>query len=160
MNGADSLAHRYKEVDVNTSSPLQLVVMLYEGAILSLQQARDHIRNEDIEGRSKAINRCIAIITELQSCLNLKEGGEIAGSLDRLYDYMKRRICKANVDQSGEPLKEVEGLLENLCSAWRELANRQPNDFPAHSGQNKNYSNPGNSVKASTVRTNSLNISI
>lgn len=121
MAGNASLAYRYKEVAVNTANPLQLVVMLYDAAILSLQKARTHIKNKDIEGRSRAINHCISIISELQSCLNLKEGGEIASSLDRLYDYMKRRIFKANVEQSVQPLEEIEGLLENLCSAWREL---------------------------------------
>ncbi len=160
MTGAESLAYRYKEVDVNTASPLQLVVMLYDAAILSLQQARDHIKKKDIEGRSKALNHCNSIITELQSCLNLKEGSEIASSLDRLYDYMKHRIFEANVDQSSEPLKEVEGLLENLCSAWRELVNKSSNGSPVNFDQNATYSNPGVSGKASTARMKSLNISV
>lgn len=126
MAGNESLAYRYKEVAVKTANPLQLVVMLYDAAILSLQKARNHMERKDIEGRSKALNHCISIISELQACLNLKEGGEIASSLDRLYDYMKRRIIKANVDQSVQPLKEIEGLLENLCSAWRELVKKSP----------------------------------
>ena len=126
MVGNESLAYRYKEVAVKTANPLQLVVMLYDAAILSLQKARNHMERKDIEGRSKALNHCISIISELQACLNLKEGGEIASSLDRLYDYMKRRIIKANVDQSTQPLKEIEVLLENLCSAWRELVKKSP----------------------------------
>ena len=128
MAGNASPAYRYKEVAVKTANPLQLVVMLYDAAILSLQKARHYMEQKDIEGRSKALNHCISIISELQSCLNLKEGGEIAGSLDRLYDYMKRRIIKANVDQSAHPLKEIEGLLENLCSAWRELVKKSANE--------------------------------
>jgi flagellar secretion chaperone FliS len=121
MSGTQSLAHRYREVAVKTANPLQLVVMLYDAAICSLKEAKERVGRRDIAGRSQSINKCISIISELQSCLNLKQGGEIAASLDRLYDYMKRRIFTANVEQSIEPLEEIEALLENLRSAWSEL---------------------------------------
>jgi flagellar secretion chaperone FliS len=121
MSGNLSLAHRYKEVAVKTANPLQLVVMLYDAAICSLKEAKEQVGRRDIAGRSRSINKCISIISELQSCLNLKQGGEIATSLDRLYDYMKRRIFTANVEQSLAPLEETEALLENLRSAWSEL---------------------------------------
>jgi flagellar secretion chaperone FliS len=121
MSGYPSLAHRYREVAVKTANPLQLVVMMYDAAICSLQEAKEQVGRKDIAGRSRSINKCISIISELQSCLNLKQGGEIATSLDRLYDYMKRRIFTANVEQSIEPLEEIESLLENLRSAWSEL---------------------------------------
>ena len=126
MSGYQSLAHRYREVAIKTASPLQLVVMLYDAAICSLQEARGQMEHKDIAGRSRSINKCIAIISELQSCLNLSSGGEIANSLDRLYDYMKRRIFRANVEQSAQPLVEIETLLENLRSAWRELVGKAP----------------------------------
>ena len=120
----EPLAYRYREVAVKTANPLQLVVMLYDAAILSLQDAKKHIRQKDIEGRSKSLNRAISILSELQACLNYKEGGDIAGSLNRLYDYMKRRIFRANVDQSIQPLEEIEGLLEDLRSAWKQLVTK------------------------------------
>jgi flagellar protein FliS len=117
----DQQAHRYREVAVKTANPLQLVVILYDGAIHALKQAQEHMQRKDISARSRCINRSVAIISELQACLNLKEGGEIASSLDRLYDYMKHRIFRANFDQRPEPLAEVVVLLENLRSAWSEL---------------------------------------
>ena len=160
MTGNKSLAYRYKEVDVNTANPLQLVVMLYEAAIFSLQRARFHISRKDIEGRSKALNHCNSVITELQSCLNMKEGGEIAVSLDRLYGYMKRRVFQANVDQSSAPLREIEGLLEYLCSAWRELASKSPDGSPMSVNRKTSYSNTGIPSQASSGQMRSLNISI
>ena len=126
MPGDQSLAHRYREVAINTASPLQLVVMLYDAAICCIQEARQQLEHKDIPGRSRSVNKCISIISELQSCLNLRAGGEIASSLNRLYDYMKGRIFRANVEQSGQPLTEVETLLENLRSAWVELVNQAP----------------------------------
>jgi flagellar protein FliS len=118
---------------------MQLIVILYDAAIFCLQEAREHIRANDIESRSRSVSKCLAIISELQSSLNLRSGGEIAKSLDRLYDYMKMRIFEANVHQSAKQLIEIESLLENLRSAWRGITERphktdapsQFEDFPA-----------------------------
>lgn len=160
MLGYQSLAHRYKEVAVKTANPLQLVVMLYDGAICSLKEAKEQVGRRDIAGRSRSINRCISIISELQSCLNLKQGGEIAVSLDRLYDYMKRRFFEANVEQSKEPLEEIEVLLESLRSAWSELVVQTlgSNAEPAASSLSESQIyKSGNPVD---IQVKSLNISI
>ena len=133
MSGNQSNAHRYREVAINTANPLQLVVILYDAAIHSLQEAQEHIKNKDIPGRSRCINRCVSIISELQVCLNFKEGGEISQSLDSLYNYMKQRIFKANVEQSSQKLNEVLILLENLRSAWSELAGQAAVSSPSNS---------------------------
>jgi len=117
-----SYADRYREVAIKTANPLQLVVILYDAAIQSLQEALEHLKSNDISARARTLNKTVAIITELQASLNFEVGGEIAGSLDRLYTYMKQRIFKANVDQAAEPLAEVITLLGNLRSAWCEVA--------------------------------------
>ncbi|MDR1726779.1 MAG: flagellar export chaperone FliS [Acidobacteriota bacterium] len=122
MNGTQYFANRYQEVDVNTATPLQLVVMLYDAAVNSLEKAREQMQRNDIAGRTKEVNKCVAIISELQSSLNMKEGGEIASGLNRLYDYMKGTLFKAGLDQDPGLIAEVEGLLSNLRSAWRQIA--------------------------------------
>jgi flagellar secretion chaperone FliS len=160
MSGYQSPAHRYREVAVKTANPLQLVVMMYDAAICALQEAKEQLSRKDIAGRSRSINKCSSIISELQSCLNIKQGGEIAASLDRLYDYMKRRIFTANVEQSIMPLEEVEALLENLRSAWSELvvqtqtSNAQPNAQQMPKPEILGSSNPV------AMQIKSLNISI
>jgi flagellar protein FliS len=161
MAGYQTLAHRYREVAVKTANPLQLIVMLYDAAICSLQEARGHIDRKNIAGRSRSLNKCISIISELQSCLNMKAGGNIASSLDKLYDYMKRRIFAANVEQSVQPLLEIETLLENLRSAWREIAAQTPEMSEESKGQGmQDQGILGNSPAASTMQLKSLNISI
>jgi flagellar secretion chaperone FliS len=161
MSGYQSLAHRYREVAIKTASPLQLVVMLYDAAICCIQEAREQMERKEIAGRSRSVNKCIAIISELQACLNLKAGGEIAVSLNRLYDYMKGRIFRANVEQTSQPLTEVETLLENLRSAWVELVSQAPAAATpsATSPQQPNGSFMG-SAAAAPNQTKSLNISI
>ena len=161
MSGYQSLAHRYREVAIKTANPLQLIVMLYDAAICCLQEAQDQIERKDIAGRSRSINKCISIISELQSCLNLNAGGEIASSLDRLYDYMKRRIFKANVEQSVQPLAEIETLLENLRSAWRELVGQTPGTSVKPEGQELPGSEmSGTSNPAGASQAKPFNVSI
>jgi flagellar protein FliS len=121
------LANRYRETAIKTANPLQLVVILYDGAIQALQEAREHIQRRDIGKRARCLNRSVAIISELQACLNFDANGNIAQSLDRLYDFMKQGIMKASLEQRIEPLDQVIGLLENLRSAWGELATQSIN---------------------------------
>ncbi len=159
MGANHPLADRYREVAVKTANPLQLIVILYDAAIQSLQEAQKHMGCNDIASRARCTNRSVAIISELQASLNFQAGGDLAGSLDRLYTYMKQRIFKANVDKQAEPLAEVSSLLSNLRSAWKELATQSV------SGDSGNLSSTApsavalqSSVEAPTV-SGSLNLS-
>ncbi len=120
-----SFADRYREVAIKTANPLQLVVIMYDAAIQSLQEAVEHLKSKDISARSRSLNKTVAILTELQASLDFEVGGDIGVSLDRLYTYMKKRVFQANVEQTAEPLVEVVALLGDLRSAWCEVA-RQP----------------------------------
>ncbi len=122
MTASGPFADRYLEVETQTANPLQLVVMLYDGAVQYLQEARGHIQRGEIHGRTRAINRTLAIISELQASLNFEEGGQIARSLESLYAYMKGRLIAANLGQQDEPLAEVISLLSTVKSAWQDLA--------------------------------------
>jgi flagellar protein FliS len=161
MVGYQNSANRYREVAISTANPLQLVIMLYDAAICSIKEAQSHINKKDISARSRSVNQCIAIISELQSCLNLRAGGEIANSLDRLYDYMKRRIFAANVQQSCQPLVEVEALLENLSSAWKQIAGPATRADASTTGQKMpEHMIPGSPAPATGIQLKAFNISI
>ena len=115
-------ANRYREMEIRTANPLQLVVMLYDGAIQSLHEAGEKLRQGDIGGRARAANRALAIISELQASLNFAEGGQISAALESLYGYMKRQIFVAGVENIADPLSEVISLLATLRSGWQGLA--------------------------------------
>ena len=143
MNGNQYFANKYQETNVSTSTPVRLVVMLYDAAICSLEEARGYMERKDISGRSRAINKCSSIISELQASLNMREGGDIASSLSRLYDYMKTTMLRASIEQNPDLIVEISGLLENLRSAWRQLdsgagaSNQKSGDMK--SGQNGGF---------------------
>jgi flagellar protein FliS len=160
MSPNQLLALKYRETAVKTANPLQLVVMLYDAAICSLKEAREHMNRKDIAKRSRSINKCIHIISELQSCLDLRAGGDIASSLNRLYDYMKRNIFKANVEQSVQPLDEIEALLETLRSAWNEVAAQTRAPAIQSGGQSMSASGMIDTESPVAMELKSLNLSI
>jgi len=111
----------YLETRILSASPLDLVNILYEHAILEVAEARQHLADGDVAARSRSVSKAIAIVGELQCSLDHDAGGEIARNLARLYQYMRARLTAANVQQSDVPLKEVSRLLESLGDAWRAI---------------------------------------
>ena len=110
-------------VGVESASPHRLILMLYEGALLSLMLAEQCMKDGRVGERGAAISKAISIIGEgLRASLNAESGGELAGRLDALYDYMVRRLVEANTENRPAPLQEVSRLLRELKTAWEEIA--------------------------------------
>jgi len=118
----DSPSNVYQQMEVASANNLKLVVLLYEGAIRFLVEAKRSIEKRDLLGKARSIDRTFAILGELQSTLKVEEGGEIAATLDRLYVYMMERVLDASLKLDVAPLDEVIKLLQVLNSAWTEIA--------------------------------------
>jgi flagellar protein FliS len=112
----------YLESRVLSATPRELVHLLYQGAIGAVQDARHHLADERIVERSRAISKACAILAELSAALNHEAGGELAGRLAGLYDYMQRKLLEGNLQQSDAPLGEVLGLLATLGEGWAEIS--------------------------------------
>jgi flagellar secretion chaperone FliS len=115
-----------QDLSVLSASPVQLVRMLYSGAITAVQTARENLQNGDIRGRSKQITKACSIIEELTLSLNKERGGQVAKDLTELYVYMHQRLIRANIEQEMAPLVEVQKLLETLQEAWRQVPDEAP----------------------------------
>ena len=115
----------YQNTSVQSSSPLELVVLLYDGALRHLVAARDAIGRNDLVARRDAFSKAMAIVTELQSTLNVEQGGQVAASLDALYTYMTGRLVDATVKKEAAAIDEVERLLRSLRDAWAQIAAEQ-----------------------------------
>jgi flagellar protein FliS len=101
---------------------VELVVLLYDGALRHLVAAGDAAARADLVARREALSKTMAILTELQSTLNLEAGGEVAASLDALYTYMSGRLVDVNVHKDLGAIQEVEKLLRSLRDAWAQIA--------------------------------------
>ncbi len=119
-------AEAYRQTHVQSRSPLELIVMLYDGALRFLREAEDAIQRRDLVAKRDAMSRAFAILAELQGTLNVEQGGETADSLDSLYVYMINRLTEANVQLKTGPVHEVITLLSGLRDAWATVAQAPP----------------------------------
>lgn len=123
-------AQAYSQVGVETgvaaASPNRLIVMLYDGAIEAIAQARAHLAAGRVADKGHALSRAIAIIDEgLRACLD-PAGGEIAAHLAELYGYMCRRLLLAGAKNDAATLDEVVTLLAELRGAWASIDTPPP----------------------------------
>ncbi len=118
----------YGQVDVDaslmTANPVQLIVMLYDGAVGAIAKAKGLLLQQQYAEKSQQISLAIGIIDGLASVLDMEKGGEISANLSALYDYMRRRLLVANLQNDVAPLDEVSGLLLSINESWKVLANR------------------------------------
>ncbi|WP_407278254.1 flagellar export chaperone FliS [Aromatoleum evansii] len=122
-NRAAAYAQVGVETGVSTADPHKLILMLFDGALLSIGTASAAMENRDIPGKGQAISKAIEIILNgLKASLDLNAGGELAARLSALYDYMSERLVYANLHNSRPALDEVHGLLESLREAWAGIA--------------------------------------
>lgn len=118
-----NVAHNiYAQNNVGIESPAKLIEMLYEGVLRFNAQAKKAIKDGDIEKKVYWINRSVAIITELISVLDMKQG-RVAKYLEGLYGYEIQLLTMANVHNDIAKLDEVSNVFKGLLEAWRETTN-------------------------------------
>jgi flagellar protein FliS len=118
----------YRQVATQTASPGQLVLLLYNGIIRFLEQARAGFTFDDPKEFNETINnnlqRAQAIINEMNQSLNLAEGGEFAQRMRGLYDYFDRRLQESNLAKTEPGILEVIKHVTVLRDAWAEMLQR------------------------------------
>jgi flagellar protein FliS len=88
----------------------------------------------DIPARRAAVDKLLGIVAELQNSLDLERGGAVAAELDRLYDYVVRRVMDAVSTQTAAPIADAQRVLQTLREAWQQLAQQAGQAPPAHTG--------------------------
>ncbi|MDO8811668.1 MAG: flagellar export chaperone FliS [Gallionella sp.] len=113
------------ESGVSAADPHKLILMLYQGALAAIANAKNGIINKDIPAKGSAISKAISIIDEgLNASLDKSVGGELVQNLSSLYEYMIIRLLAANLKNDMGALDEVNRLLSDLKGAWESI--RQP----------------------------------
>lgn len=114
-------ARVYFETQVTTTSRGQILLMLYDGAINFLNQAKELIAVKDYVEKGKRISSAIDIINELASSLNAEKGGDLAANLNQLYFYCNKRLFMANSRMDTKMIDEVIKILSGIRSAYAQI---------------------------------------
>ena len=120
----------YRETRIKTASQGQLIIMLYDEAIKHLDRGLELLcmntggkKNPgNIERISKSILKAQDIITELTVSLDFEQGGEIAKNLFSLYTWFNKELLEANIHQDIQKVTVIRNQLNELKSAWTEIA--------------------------------------
>ena len=112
---------KYMQQNVTTMTPGQLVVALYDKAIIELNKAVYYIEEEpSIPKAHNSIIRVADIVDALDS--HLKEKYEISQTLARMYQYFRETLIKANVKKDAEMLKDLIPFFQEIRDAFAEAA--------------------------------------
>ena len=118
----------YRQTATLTAPPGQIVLMLFDGALRSLNQALVGFTYTDPGQANMTIHnnlsRAQQIIRELNHALNMEQGGEFAVTLRRLYDYFDRRLAESNHRKRRDGIDEVIRHLTELREAWAAMLNK------------------------------------
>ena len=115
----------YKRVNVDSSSPYQVVNMLFENLLKSVAAARAALGHGDIATKCAQITRAVRLIDEgLKPALNLSQGGELAANLNGLYSYCTLRLVHANSHNDQNVLAEVIRVVEPVAQGWKQMGGK------------------------------------
>ena len=115
-------AQAYATTQISTASSVQVVVLLYDGAISSIKLAQEGIVALNFQDKARFLDRALRVIGELSASLNMEEGGGVAKDLQRLYEYVQYELTQANLKNEPDRLEGPIRCLSVLREAWQELA--------------------------------------
>jgi flagellar protein FliS len=115
---------QYVSTQVSTADRLQLVVMLYDGAITFLKQAKEKMAAQDAAGKGLYLGKALDIIAELNASLNFQEGKEVAANLFHLYNFMTAHLTRANLNWDATAIDDVIKMLNQLREAWEDICQK------------------------------------
>lgn len=110
----------YQQSSVQTASPAQLVIMLYDGAIRFTKAGIEAIHNKKYDIANTNLKKAQSIINELIASLNFDYA--ISHDMVRIYEYMLHQLIQANMKKQAEFAEEVLGYLQDLGETWKKSA--------------------------------------
>jgi flagellar protein FliS len=117
-------AAAYRETQVMSSSPEQLVPLLYERLLVHLRRAEAQITAKDIAGKSESLGKATEIVFELLSNLSFEAGGELASRLAALYAFFINELGEVGRTMDTARLKTVTEMVGSLHTAWASAAEK------------------------------------
>lgn len=126
---ARNIAQNYRNAQLNTASPGQRVVLMYEGLHKELMKSKNLIVNINkdilnIEKAHNSISLSEQIILELKLALDMDKGGELAQNLNNLYEFWIVQLSEINMKKDAKALNPIIDMVSELKDTWREAAKK------------------------------------
>ena len=118
MNALQAYQQVNTQTSVTDADPHRLIQLLLNGALERVNMAKGKIEAKDYAAKGNLIGKSIEIVSALRGSLDFEKGGELAGNLEALYDYIERGLLEASVRNDPEKLEEMAGLLRTIKEGW------------------------------------------
>lgn len=109
---------KYKQQSVNTATPEELTLMLYDGCIKFINIAKIAIEGKDYQTAHKNIIKAEDIITEFIVTLNMEY--EVSKNLKELYVFYYNLLVEANLKKDISILEDVKTFVVEMRNTWKE----------------------------------------
>ena len=109
----------YQGTKINTATPAELTLMLYEGAIKFCNIAMGAIENNDISKANTNIIKAEKIINKLRETLDFKY--PVAKDFDNVYGYIYTKLVEANIHKDKDSLEEALKRIREMRDTWKEV---------------------------------------
>ncbi len=123
----------YQRTAIETANPLQLIIMCYDAAIDDLKEAKELHESHEMNEAYRKIRHVQDIITELLVGLDYERGGDIARNLNRLYNFILRRLIGINSRENTSVYEHLVEILSELRDGWETIKLR-PDQSPVKMG--------------------------
>jgi flagellar secretion chaperone FliS len=111
----------YRRAATQQASVVGLVIALHDTLMGDLRRAAQAIERNDIQGRCDQLVHGFKVLQQLESMLDMTNGGETAIKIKRFYTHVRGQILLAQFKLSSAILyKQIEIVLE-VREAWQQL---------------------------------------
>lgn len=104
---------------ITQANKTQLITILYEMAMLYIDDAQAALAANSRDDFKNAIRRIQGCMCELMDSLCLEY--EVAQHLLQIYLYINREVARAALRHDAEPLGHVRPIIEKLAAAYRQI---------------------------------------
>lgn len=113
-------ARKYKAAQIESATPGQILLALYDGCIRFCRAAQIQIEAGDVAGKGKMVSKAVAILGELRSTLDHDVSPELCEQLERLYVFFQEQLSQANLNMDPAPIDPVINIMTDLRDAWKQ----------------------------------------
>ncbi|MGD0941539.1 MAG: flagellar export chaperone FliS [Terracidiphilus sp.] len=111
----------YRKSAIEGASTIGLMIALFDTLAGDLRRAAVALHNNDIQTRCNELNHATLVLAQLESWLDLKNGGESAQTLSRFYAYLRAKMIEASISKSAKVLEAQIDMILHVRSAWQQL---------------------------------------
>lgn len=116
-----NISNIYKQNQIQSASPKDLVILLYEGCIKKIRLAELGMEENRLDLVNENLIKAQDIISELLNTLNLEQGGEIAENLKNLYEFLLNELYQANIQKDVTKMVYVRNQMNELLESWKKI---------------------------------------